>query len=50
VYTGKPSWLAEDLARYRAVTPAQVQAAAAKYLTQSSRVLMTISPKKEAAK
>ncbi len=39
-----PAYLAKDLARYRAVTPAQVKAAAATYLKPTARVVLTIKP------
>lgn len=42
-----PDYFAKDLARRRAVTPQQVQAAAAKYLSRSSRVNLTITPGKK---
>jgi zinc protease len=45
-----PDYLAKDLARYRAVTTAQVQAAAKKYLAPNARVVLTISPGKKVTK
>jgi zinc protease len=42
-----PDYFAKDLARRRAVTTAQVQAAAAKYLKANARVVLTISPGKK---
>ena len=42
-----PDYFAKDLARRRAVTAAQVQAAAAKYLKPAARVVLTISPGKK---
>ncbi|MDX2086440.1 MAG: pitrilysin family protein, partial [Kofleriaceae bacterium] len=42
-----PDYFAKDLARRRAVTAQQVQAAAAKYLKQSARVTLTINPGKK---
>jgi zinc protease len=39
-----PDYFAKDLARYRAVTTAQVRAAAAKYLVPSQRVTLIINP------
>ena len=42
-----PDYFAKDLARYRAVTAAQVQAAAKKYLAPNARVVLTISPGKK---
>jgi zinc protease len=39
-----PDYLGKDLARYRAVTAAQVREAAAKYLKPTSRVVLTIQP------
>jgi len=43
-----PDFFGKDLARYRAVTAAQVQAATAKYLRPNARVVLTISPGKKA--
>lgn len=40
-----PDYFAKDLARYRAVTPAAVQSAVARYLAPQRRVLLTIAPK-----
>jgi zinc protease len=45
-----PDYFAKDLARRRAVTTAQVKAAAAKYLKTSSRVTLTINPGKKVTK
>ncbi|HVK85029.1 MAG TPA: pitrilysin family protein [Kofleriaceae bacterium] len=42
-----PDYFAKDLARRRAVTTAQVQAAAAKFLKPSARVTLTIKPGKK---
>jgi zinc protease len=42
-----PDYFAKDLARYRAVTTAQVKDAAAKYLKPTARVVLTISPGKK---
>ena len=42
-----PDYFAKDLARRRAVTTAQVQAAARKYLSPTARVVLTISPGKK---
>jgi zinc protease len=42
-----PDYFAKDLARRRAVTAQQVQAAAAKYLKQNARVTLTINPGKK---
>ncbi|MBA3499301.1 MAG: insulinase family protein [Deltaproteobacteria bacterium] len=42
-----PDYFAKDLARRRAVTPAQVKDAAAKHLKQSARVTLTIRPGKK---
>jgi zinc protease len=39
-YLGTPDYLAKDLARYRAVTPASVAAFATRYLTRDSRVVV----------
>jgi zinc protease len=45
-----PTYFSKDLARYRAVTTAQVKDAAAKYLKPQSRVVLTISPGKKVAR
>jgi zinc protease len=42
-----PAYFAKDLARYRAVTPDQVKAAAAKYLKPNMRVQLIIRPGKK---
>ena len=39
-YLGDPGYLAKDLARYRATTPATVKAFAEKYLTTNARVVV----------
>ena len=49
-YLGDPGWLAQDLARHRAVTPAAVQAFANKYLADDRRIELTTVPKAKAAK
>ncbi len=43
-YLGDPSYLARDLARFRAVTPDQVKAFANKYLVDDKRIELTIVP------
>ncbi|MEX2583183.1 MAG: pitrilysin family protein [Gemmatimonadota bacterium] len=43
-YTGEPDFAAEDLARYRSLTPADVQAAARDYLLNESRIVISIVP------
>ncbi len=43
VMRGTPNWLAQDLARYRKVTPADVQRVARKYLT-ASRLIFDVTP------
>jgi zinc protease len=45
-----PAYFAKDLARYRAVTPAHVKDAAAKYLKPTARLQLTISPGKKVTK
>ena len=45
--TGDPGYLAKDLARYRAVTPEDVQKAVAKYLRKDARVVLTVMPGKK---
>jgi zinc protease len=47
VQAGDPDYLAKDLARYRAVTPADVTRVAAKYLAPTARVVLTIRPEKK---
>ncbi len=42
-----PDYFSKDLARRRAVTTAQIQAVAAKYLKPTARVVLTISPGKK---
>lgn len=44
LYTGKPDGLAEDLARYRNVTPATIDAAIARWLSPSRMVEVTTRP------
>jgi zinc protease len=48
MWTGDPGYLAKDLARYRAVTPADVKAAAQKYLT-GNRLVLDVEPAGQAA-
>jgi zinc protease len=43
--TGQPDYFAQDLARYKALTPADVQAAARQYLPSDARVELIVSPK-----
>jgi zinc protease len=45
-----PDFLAKDLARYRAVTPAALRAAAAQWLSPNARVLLTTNPQNGGAK
>jgi zinc protease len=45
-----PDYFAKDLARYRAVTAAQVKDVVAKYLKPTSRIVLTISPGKKVVK
>jgi zinc protease len=42
--TGDPDWFNEDLARYRSLTVANVQAAAAEFLPRDRRVELTVRP------
>ena len=49
-YLGDPGWLAQDLARYRAVTPATVQAFAQRYLADDRRIELTTLPKAKVTK
>ncbi|HEY5949377.1 MAG TPA: pitrilysin family protein [Kofleriaceae bacterium] len=50
VFANDPDYFAKDLARYRAVTPAQVKDGAAKYLKPTARVTLTIRPGKKVVK
>jgi zinc protease len=43
-YLGTPDYFDKDIQRYRAVTPASVQAFAREYLTESGRVVMHVLP------
>ncbi|MCO4098758.1 MAG: insulinase family protein [Gemmatimonas sp.] len=43
-FTGNPDYLAQDLARYDALTPAAVQRAARTYLAGTPRLVLTIVP------
>jgi zinc protease len=43
-YTGDPDHLAEELAAYRALTPADIQRAAQEYLAGKNRVVISIVP------
>jgi len=43
--TGDPGYLAKDLARYRAVTPADVRAVAARWLVADRRVVLSVVPR-----
>jgi zinc protease len=45
--TGHPDYFNEDLARYRALSASDVQAAAAKYLPLDKRVELTVEPEKK---
>ncbi len=42
--TGDPDWFNEDLARYRAISPTDVQAAAQAFLPRDRRVELTVVP------
>jgi zinc protease len=44
--TGNPDWFNEDLARYRAISPSDVRAAADAFLPASRRVELTVVPAK----
>ena len=44
LYTGKPDGLAEDLARYRNVTPASIDEAIKRWLSPSKMVEVTTLP------
>ena len=45
--TGDPDWFAEDLARYRALSPSDVQAAAMQFLPRDRRVELSVVPEKK---
>jgi zinc protease len=45
--TGHPDYFNEDLARYRALSASDIQAAAAKYLPLDKRVELTVEPEKK---
>ena len=42
--TGNPDWFNEDLGRYRALSPTDIRAAAARFLPRDRRVELTIVP------
>jgi len=44
--TGDPDWFDEDLARYRAISPSEVRAAAETFLPANRRVELTVVPEK----
>ncbi len=44
-FAGNPDYMAQDLARYQALTPADVQQAAKKYLADAHRVVLSVVPK-----
>jgi len=46
--TGDPGYLGKDLARYRAITAADVRAAAARWLAADRRVVLSVVPRAEA--
>ena len=48
--TGNPDWFSEDLARYRAIAPTDVQAAAQAFLPADRRVELTVVPESGAAR
>jgi zinc protease len=50
VFANDPDYFAKDLARYRAVTAAQVKDVVAKYLKPTARVVLTIRPGKKVVK
>ncbi len=43
--TGTPDYFSKDLARYKALTPADIQQAAQRYLPADARVELTVMPK-----
>ncbi len=46
--TGNPDWFNEDLSRYRALSPSDVQAAAQQFLPKDRRVELTVVPEQAA--
>ena len=48
--TGDADWFNEDLGRYRALSPTDVQAAAARWLPRDRRVELTVVPAEKADK
>lgn len=46
--TGNPDWFNEDLARYRAIGPSDVRAAARSFLPAERRVELTVMPERKA--
>ena len=42
--TGDPDWANEDLSRYRALSPSDIEAAASKFLPKDRRVELTVVP------
>ena len=48
--TGDPDWFNEDLARYRALSPSDIRAAADTFLPAGRRVELTVVPEAEATK
>jgi zinc protease len=44
-YAGRPDYFAEDLARYTALDPKDLQAAATRYLGDDARILLSVVPK-----
>ncbi len=46
VATGMPDYFEEDLARYRAISPTDVQSAAARFLPRGQRVELSVVPEK----
>jgi len=45
--TGDPDWFNEDLARYRALSPTDIQAAAERFLPTDRRVELTVVPESQ---
>ncbi len=48
-YTGSPDFAGRDIARFRALTPADVQRAAQQYLAGRNRIVIDIVPRRSAA-
>ena len=45
--TGEPDYFAKDLARFKSLTPADIQAAVARYLPRDRRVELIVEPEEK---